>query len=587
MQGSSYASVYYCVNSLHNGSDNQGHAENNPNDAPIGEITQMVREQYWAWHVSCWNLYMFGTEHEGFVDSPVWYSETMYEVSAALQNHLCTTYNIPIDRNHIIGHNEWQNPAWTSWMATNWPQIDTTCNDHTDPGQYWNWSHFMQLIVAGNGPLILTQPTNVTAIEGDLVTFTVTVTNNPTSYQWFFNTTNLIVGATNASFVISNVPLTAAGLYSVTVSNTNNFVISSNALLTVTPFIVISNVVAMPHRYNAIITWNTGTNSTSQVAYDVTPALGNLTTLDTNLVTSHGVMLSGLTANTPYYFQVTSTASGRQASSGVGTFSTDPSLILTSGNASYSGVWTIASAASDKYSDYYEYAGTASGSDTAQATFRPAIVTPGQYDVYLWYSEGTNRSQAAPVTVGYQGGSAQSFMDETANGGSWQLLAAGKNFAAGTNGYVRLGNGTGESGRVVIADAVRLVYSSGQDTATNGTVPGWWANFYFGTNVNPAFDPDSDGYSTYAEYILGTSPTDPNSHFTVSALPTAKGFQFTFSPWRDGRLYQVQSSAGLINPVWTTIPGLTVVSTNGQGIISFTNGAASNSFYRLSAAMLP
>ncbi|HWF19077.1 MAG TPA: hypothetical protein VG754_07410, partial [Verrucomicrobiae bacterium] len=76
-QSGTQASIYYCVNSLHNGSDNKGHAENNPNDAPAGEITQIVREAYWAWHVICWNPWMFGTEHEGFVDSPVWYSEAM------------------------------------------------------------------------------------------------------------------------------------------------------------------------------------------------------------------------------------------------------------------------------------------------------------------------------------------------------------------------------------------------------------------------------------------------------------------------------------------------------------------------------
>src|SRR5437016_12233007 len=54
-QSGTQASVHYCVNSLHNGSDSVGHRENNPNDAPIGEITQMVRERYWAWHVRCWN----------------------------------------------------------------------------------------------------------------------------------------------------------------------------------------------------------------------------------------------------------------------------------------------------------------------------------------------------------------------------------------------------------------------------------------------------------------------------------------------------------------------------------------------------
>jgi hypothetical protein len=140
------ASVYYLVNGLQNGSDNLGDVENHPNDPVAGDITQSVRESDYAWHVVCWNTYMFGTEHEGFVSTPAWYSEAMYQASAGLQRYLCNKYGIAKDRNHIIGHNEWQNATWTNWMAANWPQISTTCNNHTDPGQYWNWTHFMALL---------------------------------------------------------------------------------------------------------------------------------------------------------------------------------------------------------------------------------------------------------------------------------------------------------------------------------------------------------------------------------------------------------------------------------------------------------
>ena len=78
------ASVYYLVNGLQNGTDNLGHAENHPNDPVAGDITQSVRESDYAWHVRCWNDYMFGTEHEGFVSTPAWYSEAMYQASAGL-----------------------------------------------------------------------------------------------------------------------------------------------------------------------------------------------------------------------------------------------------------------------------------------------------------------------------------------------------------------------------------------------------------------------------------------------------------------------------------------------------------------------
>lgn len=111
-----------------------------------GYIVQLVREANAAWHAVCWNRWMFGTEHEGFVDNPAWYTDTMYLNSASLFRHLCLRYNIPMTRNYIIGHGEKSNAAWVSWMQQNFPSIDPYCNTHTDPGQYWDWNFYMQLI---------------------------------------------------------------------------------------------------------------------------------------------------------------------------------------------------------------------------------------------------------------------------------------------------------------------------------------------------------------------------------------------------------------------------------------------------------
>ncbi|NUN08601.1 MAG: N-acetylmuramoyl-L-alanine amidase [Ignavibacteriaceae bacterium] len=111
-----------------------------------GYIIQLVREQNRAWHVVCWNPYMLGVEHEGFVDNPAWYTDAMYLSSAALFRHFSTRYSIPFSRNKIIGHNEWQNSQWVSWMSSNYPSINTGCNSHTDPGQYWDWNFYMQLV---------------------------------------------------------------------------------------------------------------------------------------------------------------------------------------------------------------------------------------------------------------------------------------------------------------------------------------------------------------------------------------------------------------------------------------------------------
>jgi exopolysaccharide biosynthesis protein len=77
----------------------------------------------------------------------------------------------------------------------------------------------------------------------------------------------------------------------------------------------VSNVVATPGSVSAIITWDTLSNATSQVEYGVTPALGTLTSLDTNLVTSHAVNLGGLLSGKRYYYRVLSIAGETQHTS--------------------------------------------------------------------------------------------------------------------------------------------------------------------------------------------------------------------------------------------------------------------------------
>jgi N-acetyl-anhydromuramyl-L-alanine amidase AmpD/methionine-rich copper-binding protein CopC len=130
------SSVHYCLNSR----------QDNASDSPAGEVTQMVEEQYYAWHAVCLNKYSLGIEHEGWVSNPAWFTDDMYLSSAKLVKYMCDKYNIPKDRNHVIAHGEWQNNDWVNWMAANFPAITPSCNNHTDPGKYWDWPFYMQLI---------------------------------------------------------------------------------------------------------------------------------------------------------------------------------------------------------------------------------------------------------------------------------------------------------------------------------------------------------------------------------------------------------------------------------------------------------
>ncbi|HEY5481672.1 MAG TPA: family 10 glycosylhydrolase [Verrucomicrobiae bacterium] len=88
---------------------------------------------------------------------------------------------------------------------------------------------------------IIDQPQDQTVSQGDPATFTVTANGTPPLYyQWRFYGTNL-VGATDSSYTRANAQLADAGLYSVIVSNAFNTAISSNALLAVVVFPVISS----------------------------------------------------------------------------------------------------------------------------------------------------------------------------------------------------------------------------------------------------------------------------------------------------------------------------------------------------------
>ena len=81
-------------------------------------------------------------------------------------------------------------------------------------------------------PAITTPPQNKNVTAGSNVTFSVTATGSaPLCYQWYCNDTP-IIGATSASFVVTNAPLSASGnSYSVSI---NNVVGDTNAAATLT-----------------------------------------------------------------------------------------------------------------------------------------------------------------------------------------------------------------------------------------------------------------------------------------------------------------------------------------------------------------
>jgi N-acetyl-anhydromuramyl-L-alanine amidase AmpD len=103
-----------------------------------GHVAQHVKAKDVAWHAGNWyiNAKAIGIEHEGFLaQGGAWYTEAMYRSSAALVRYLTAKYDIPVDRGHILGHDNvpGTTPAGVKAM-------------HVDPGPYWDWAHYFDLL---------------------------------------------------------------------------------------------------------------------------------------------------------------------------------------------------------------------------------------------------------------------------------------------------------------------------------------------------------------------------------------------------------------------------------------------------------
>lgn len=171
-----------------------------------------------------------------------------------------------------------------------------------------------------------------------------------------------------------------------------------------------------PTTSGANVTWTTNEPADSQVEYGTTTAYGNLTSLNSTLVTSHNVALSGLTAGTTYHYRVKSKdASGNLGVSGDFTFTTavpadttaptgslNASDVTTSGGSSYT--------FSVVYSDNTAVKNSTIGSTDVTVT------GPNGYSQQASLVSVSSPTNGSPITATYR---------VTAPGGSWDPVDNG------------------------------------------------------------------------------------------------------------------------------------------------------------------
>jgi hypothetical protein len=105
-----------------------------------GHIAQHIKGKDVGWQAGNWyiNAKSIGVEHEGFLaEGGTWYTEAMYRTSAKLVRYLANRYHVPLDRAHILGHDNVPGtiPSTVQGM-------------HEDPGPFWDWAHYFDLIGA-------------------------------------------------------------------------------------------------------------------------------------------------------------------------------------------------------------------------------------------------------------------------------------------------------------------------------------------------------------------------------------------------------------------------------------------------------
>ncbi len=251
----------------------------------------------WYWYNSGWNTTTSG------------YSET--NASSTINTNIAS---LP------VGSGSYLFKAYLNSDGTQQPQIDS-------------------VVLTYSAPLDITAPI-ISAIASSTsqtsATITWTTDESATSTVNYGLNTSYGTASSSSSLVtshsISLSGLTASTAYhfqvasadaSGNVATSSDYTFTTTAVPDTTPPVISSISSGSLSTSGTTITWTTDEAADSQVNYGTSASYGSQTTLDSTLVTSHSIVISGLSAGTTYHYQVVSKdASGNTATSSDQTFTT-------------------------------------------------------------------------------------------------------------------------------------------------------------------------------------------------------------------------------------------------------------------------
>ncbi len=209
-------------------------------------------------------------------------------------------------------------------------------------------------------------------------------------------------------------------------------------------------------------------------------------------------------------------------------------IVVDNTSSAYTETGSWANSASSGFYNTESRFATASSTNN-RATWAPNLTQSGQYQVYVWYVAGSNRSTGAAYKINHLAGQSTVVRNQTSNGSQWVLLGT-YNFNSGTAGTVQLDGPTslngGLSTTVVSADAARFLRIGdlpSTEVVVDNTDPGftapsanWFPSSsvagYLGTNYHAratqlisdaaswsATLPASGSYEVFARWTTGTN----------------------------------------------------------------------------------
>lgn len=207
---------------------------------------------------------------------------------------------------------------------------------------------------------------------------------------------------------------------------------------------------------------------------------------------------NALTANVTYYKMNAINASGQwSAESNIVCYTNTTPIIIDNGGAGFTTNGSWSAGTSGGYNNNFLHDGNiVADPSTKWAKWTPSIPSGGYYDVFMCWTAGGDRSDAAPLEIAFNGGvDSSKTVNQRINGSRWNWVGT-FNFSAGSGNSVKiLCTDTGRT----ISDAVMFVRNDSPYLFYNNFDEGVWSDWTVSDpwnnieTVGTGYDASGDG----------------------------------------------------------------------------------------------